>query len=90
MIKSFKHKGLAELFETGSSRYVDNRYKKKSLRCLDLLANADSPDELKVPGFNFHRLQGKPIRYAMKVSANYRITFGWKKGAIDIDLEDYH
>ena len=90
MIKTFKHKGLAELFETGSSRHVGSRYQAKALRCLDLLANADSLSELNVPGFGFHRLQGKPVNYAMTVSANYRITFGWQKGAIDVQLEDYH
>jgi len=89
MIKTFKHKGFNELFDTGSSRKVDNRLQDKSLRCLDLMENADSLHELKVPGFNFHKLKGTP-GYAMKVSANYRITFGWQKGAIDIDLEDYH
>jgi len=40
--------------------------------------------------FYFHRLQGKPVRYALSVSGYYRVTFGWAKGAIDVDLEDYH
>jgi toxin HigB-1 len=90
MIKTFSDKGLSELFETGSSRKIGSRYKAKALRCLDLLNNADSLNELQVPGFDFHRLHGKPTRYAMKVSANYRITFGWQKGAIDVDIIDYH
>ena len=30
-------------------------------------------------------------RYAMTVSRNWRMTFGWDgEGAVDIDLEDYH
>ena len=90
MIKTFKHKGLEELYENGSSRHVGSRYQAKSLRCLDLLDNADSLNELHVPSYDFHKLKGNPTRYTMKVSANYRITFGWKKGAIDVDLEDYH
>jgi proteic killer suppression protein len=90
VIKTFKHKGLAELFETGSSRHIGSRYQAKALRCLDLMENADTLSELHVPGFGFHRLQGEPVRYAMTVSANYRITFGWQKGTIDVDLEDYH
>lgn len=90
MIKTFSHKGLAELFEAGTSSKIDKRFKAKSIRCLDILASADSLTELRVPGFNFHSLQGKPKRYAMKVSANYRITFAWQKGAIDVDFEDYH
>lgn len=90
VIKGFGNKGLAELFEKGSSRYVGNRYKAKAIRFLDLLENAESLTDLQVPGFDFHRLRGNPTRYAMKVSANYRITFGWQKGAIDVNLEDYH
>ncbi len=90
MIKTFKHKGLSELFNTGSSRRVGNQYQAKSCRCLDLLDHAKSLDELHVSGYDFHKLKGNPIRYAMKINANYRITFGWKKGVIDVDLEDYH
>jgi len=45
-----------------------------------------------LPGFGFHALTGNlKGRYAVTVSRNWRITFGWDKGdAIDIDLEDYH
>lgn len=33
----------------------------------------------------------KPKRYAVKASANYRVTFGWDApDVIDVDLEDYH
>jgi len=40
---------------------------------------------------HFHRLQGKPKRWSVRVNKNYRITFGWiKESAIDIDYEDYH
>jgi len=46
--------------------------------------------ELDIPSFAFHRLQGKPVRYSLKVNGNFRITFAWQKGAIDVDLEDYH
>jgi plasmid maintenance system killer protein len=30
-------------------------------------------------------------RFAVTVSANWRVTFGWlDKDAVDVDLEDYH
>ena len=90
MIKTFRHKGLSELFETGSSSKVGVRYRTRALLCLDLLEQAESLAELDIPSFAFHRLQGKPVRYSLKVNGNFRITFGWQKGAIDIDLEDYH
>ena len=90
VIKTYKHKGLEALFEKGVSRRIDARYQAKAIRCLDLINQAEALSELNIPGFGFHRLQGKPTRYALSVSANYRITFGWNKGAIDIDFEDYH
>ena len=30
-------------------------------------------------------------RYAVRLSANYRVTFGWDEdSAVDVDIEDYH
>ena len=90
MIKTIKHKGLKELHKKGSTRLIGNQFKARSLMCLDLLEQADSLTELNIPSFDFHRLQGKPTRYALKVSANYRITFEWQKGAVNVYFEDYH
>jgi len=46
---------------------------------------------MNVAGFRFHGLSGKPKRYSVRMSANYRITFGWDgDDAVDVDLEDYH
>jgi proteic killer suppression protein len=91
MIKSFKHKGLKELFETGRSRKVSPNLKSKCLRCLDMLDASSLAEEMNVPGFHFHGLHGKPKRYSVRVSGNYRITFGWdSENAVLIDLEDYH
>jgi len=45
-----------------------------------------------VLGTGFHALRGNLRgRYAMTVSRNWRMTFGWDgEDAVDIDLEDYH
>ena len=51
---------------------------------------AKEPQDLNLPGFNFHALAGKPKRFTVHVSGNWCITFGWDNGAIDVDLEDYH
>jgi len=40
MIKSFKHKGLAELFERGHSRKVRQDLHSRTLRRLDVLDQA--------------------------------------------------
>jgi proteic killer suppression protein len=91
MIKSFKHKGLSELFEQGRSRHVRNDLQARTLRRLEALDQAESLSDLNVPGFNFHGLQGKPKRYSIHVNGPWSITFEWEEGeALRVDLEQYH
>lgn len=91
MIDGFRHKGLEELFLTGKSRRIGADYVRKCLTIMQLLDTATEPENLNLPGLRFHGLQGKPQRWSVRVSANYRITFGWSgEDAIDVDFEDYH
>jgi proteic killer suppression protein len=91
MINSFKHKGLAELFEKGSSRKLRQDLQTRSLRRLEALDQAESLTELNIPGFNFHGLQGVPKRYSIHVNGPWCITFEWEEGnALRVDLEQYH
>jgi toxin HigB-1 len=91
MIKSFKDKGLAELFEHGQSRKMRQDLQLRILRRLDALDQAESLTDLNVPGFNFHGLLGKPKRYSLHVNGPWCITFEWEDGdALKIDLEQYH
>lgn len=90
MIISFKHKGLKELYQSGQTRKVSPDLHSKILRRLDFLNRSKTPEDMIMPGFEFHPLRGKPKRYAVSISGNRRITFGWHDGAIDVHLEDYH
>lgn len=47
---------------------------------------------MNLPGYRFHPLKGEERgRFAVDVSGNWRITFGWQDfDAIDVELEDYH
>jgi proteic killer suppression protein len=91
MIRGFKHKGLAELFEHGHSLKVRQDIKSRSLRLLDAIDQAESLKELNVPGFNFHGLHGMPKRYSIHINGPWYITFEWEDGdALKIDLEQYH
>ena len=92
MLRSFKHKGLKELFEKGYSKRVTQQLHARALRRLDALDQAELPQEMNIPGFDFHGLKGhKPKRYSVHVNGNFCITFSWDgKDAVDIDLEDYH
>ena len=91
MIKSFKHKGLNELFEAGRTRRVRQDLQSRCLRCLEALDQAEVLNDLNVPGFNFHGLHGVPKRYSIHVNGPWCITFEWKKGeALRINIEQYH
>lgn len=91
MIRSFRHKGLRELFETGASRKVREDLHGRALRRLDALESAETLEALKVPGFNFHRLRGRPKRYSLHVNGPWCITFEWDEGEpLRVDLEQYH
>jgi proteic killer suppression protein len=61
------------------------------VRILQLLELAERPEDMHIAGFRFHCLQGKPPRWAVRVTRNYRVTFGWSgESALDVDFEDYH
>ena len=62
MIESFKHKGLQELFEKGTSAKLQKALAERALRRLDAIDIAKTPEALNIPGFDFHGLQGKPKR----------------------------
>lgn len=91
MIKSFRHKGLVELFERGRSRFIRQDLQARCLRRLEVLDQVELLTDLNVPGFNFHGLEGTPKRYSIHVNGPWSITFEWKDGdVLRVDLEQYH
>ena len=91
MIRSFRSKGLAELFERGQSRRVRQDLQARCLRRLEVLDQAESLPELDFPGLGFHGLRGLPKRYSIHVNGPWCITFEWEGGeALRVDLEQYH
>ncbi len=91
MIESWRHKGLRDLFRLGTSAKVRADQHRKCLRLLDALDRSAVPEDMNLPGWNYHGLQGKPKRYAVAVNGPWRITFGFVEGdATDVDLEQYH
>lgn len=91
MIASFKHRGLKELFETGSSGRVAADLRKRAIIRLDVIEAATELKHLNQPGFDFHPLNGKPQRYSIHVNGPWCITFEWESGAANrVDLEQYH
>jgi proteic killer suppression protein len=56
-----------------------------------LLEVAGQPGDMNITGFRFYDLRGNPKRWSVRVTGNYRITFGWSgENALDVDFEDYH
>jgi len=92
MIRSFKHKGLAELFQTGSARKVQAKHVVRLKLILTLLNAATHAGQLNAPGLRLHPLKGKPSgRYAVWVDENFRVTFRFQeKHAVEVDYGDYH
>ena len=92
MIKTFKHKGLAELFETGRTAKIASGMQERILRRLDALDAARSPGDMKMPGFDFHPLRGfKPTRYSVHVNGPWCITFEFEGTDVTlVDFEQYH
>ena len=49
------------------------------------------PEDLDIAGLHFHPLKGKPPRWSVRVTGNYRVTFGWlSEDAVEVGYEDYH
>lgn len=92
MIKTFKNKNLADLWESGRTKGIDKRMHKRILDRLQVLDVASVPEDLRVPGFNFHSLNGfEPTRYTIHVNGPWCITFEFEAGeALRVDFEQYH
>ena len=92
MIQAFKHKGLRQLFESGSSAGINPQHVKRLRQILTLLETTETLDDMDLPGLNLHELKDKRKgAWAVKVSGNWRVTFKLEKGDIfDVNYEDYH
>jgi proteic killer suppression protein len=92
MIKTYKSKGLSDLFETGNTARIDKKFHARCIEVLDVLNRATDLRALNIPGYRLHQLkQFKPVRHSIWVSGAWRITFEWDKGdAYRVDFEQYH
>ncbi len=92
MIKSFKSKDTARLFDRLSSR----RWRDiagTARRKLEMLNAAKSLAELRVPpGNRLAALKGdRRGQYGIRINDRWRICFVWRGGdAYDVEIVDYH
>ena len=92
MIRSFKHKGLARFFETGSKSGIRSQHAVRLRLILGRLNAATQPEDMSLPGLRLHPLKGsrKGI-WAVWVSGNWRVTFKFVGADAEVvDYEDYH
>jgi proteic killer suppression protein len=92
MIRNFRHKGLQKLFVSGSRKGIPPDMAVRLTLQLDALHAAANVQDLNLPGYHLHELQGaREGTWAITVRANWRITFRFMDGdALDVDFEDYH
>ena len=92
-IKSFRHKGLSEFFQTGRSRGIRADQAKRLRRALTTLDSASTLEEMRVfPGWRLHPLSGDlKGTWSVSITGNWRLIFRFEAGdAFDLDLVDYH
>jgi toxin HigB-1 len=92
MIKSWKHKGLKQYYESGFKAGVTPVHARRLKIILQMLDAADTPQRMDTPGMPFHTLKGKLDGFfSVTVSANWRIIFKFDgEDAILVDYLDYH
>ena len=92
MIRSFRSKALKRFAEIGDASKLSVQNSARVKIILGWLNAAKMPEHMNLPGLFFHTLRGEEKgRFSVRVTGNYRITFGWHdEDAIDVDLEDYH
>ena len=92
MIRGFRHKGLAKLFETGSKTGIQAQHAERLRLILGRLSAATTARDMALPGLGLHPLKGdRKGTWAVSVSGNWRVTFRFVgKDADSVDSEDYH
>ncbi len=92
MIVTFIHKGLEKFYSSGKTSGVQPKHVKRLRLILTNLDQAESPNDMDLPGLRLHELKGnrKGI-WSVSVSGNWRITFRFAGKDIEIvNYEDYH
>jgi toxin HigB-1 len=92
--KSIKHKGLADLYETGKTGKVESTLVQRVRQRMGVL---DSVDDIKdaanaFQSLRIHELTGKRRgTWSLSVNGPWRLTFKFRNGNVyDLDLEQYH
>ena len=92
MIKSFTHKGLQKFYAKGTTSGIQKKHENKLRLILTNLDQAETPDDMDLPGLYMHKLKGnRNDIWSVRVSGNWRVTYRFVGRDVEIvDYEDYH
>jgi len=92
VIKSFRHKGLQAYFERGTKAGIQAVHAPKLSRQLARLDQAQSAQDMNLPGWGLHPLHGNlQNHWSISVNGNWRMTFTFEGlDAVLVDYQDYH
>lgn len=92
MIKTWKHKGLKQFFETGNKAGITVVHERKIKIILQRLNAAIEVEDMNTPGMQFHKLAGNYMGfYSVSVNGNWRIIFKFiDQNAEEVNYIDYH
>ena len=92
MIKSFKHKGLKKLYESGSKQGIKPEHAVRLRLILARLDAGTTAEDMNLPGLNLHALKGSMKNFwSVSISGNWRVIFRFEDGyVLDVDYLDYH
>ena len=87
-----RHKGLQAFFERGSKAGIQAAHTPKLARQLARLDQALQPQDMNLPGWALHSLQGSLAgHWSVSVNGNWRMTFTFEGvDAVLVDYQDYH
>jgi len=92
-LRSFRHKALKSLYETGSHRGIRADLVAKVEDILHAIEQARRIEQVGLfPGWKLHPLKGaRRGEWSVWVTGNFRLTFRVDgEDVSNIDLEDYH
>jgi len=92
MIKSFRHKGLAKFYATGSKAGILPNHAPRLRVQLTKLETAKGPEDMNLTSWKLHTLTGDLAgHWAVSVNGNWRLIFTFEDGdAVLVDYRDYH
>ena len=92
MIISFTHKGLERFYKANKLSGIQSQHAKRLRLILSNLDQAESPQDMDLPGLRLHELKGNRKNvWSVSVNGNWRVTFRFLgRDAEIVNYEDYH